>query len=254
MIQSVFSPRPGAAPMASMILAQTWLEIRLTLRNGEQLVLTVVIPALLLVLFGSIRVPALGSGGIDYLVPGVMTIAVLSTAFTGQAISTGFDRRSGVLKRLSASPLSRSGLIVAKTLAVASIEVIQLLLIALIGRFMGWSPSGGIAPAIVLLAMGTASFSGLGLLMAGTLRAEATLAVANLLFLLLLAGGGIFVPLTKFPAGVRPVLSLLPTAALSDGLRQSFGQLHQFPFAAAVILLGWALVSIICAAVTFRWE
>ena len=254
MSESIFNPRPGPAPMASMVLAQTWLEVRLVLRNGEQVVLTVVIPALLLIFFGSIRVLALGSGGIDYLVPGVMTVAVLSTAFAGQAIATGFDRRSGVLKRLSASPLSRSGLIVAKTLAVASIEVMQLLLISVIGRFMGWSPSGGVGSALVLLVLGTASFSGLGLVMAGTLRAEATLAAANLLFLLLLAGGGIFVPLAKFPGELRPLLSLLPTAALSDGLRQGFATPDQFPVAAAMILLGWAVVSIAGAALTFRWE
>jgi len=252
--ESLFNPRPGSASIPTMVLYQTWLEIRLTLRNGEQVVLALVIPALLLILFGSIRVPALGSGSIEDLVPAVMTVAILSTAFAGQAIATGFDRRSGVLKRLSASPLSRAGLIAAKTLAVAFIEVLQLVLVSVIGRFMGWSPAGGFVPAIVLLVLGTASFSGLGLLMAGTLRAETTLAMANLLFLLLLAGGGIFVPLTKFPAPLRPVLDLLPTATLSSGLRQSFEAHNQFPLAAAAILLGWAAISITCAAITFRWE
>src|SRR3981081_3611625 len=111
-----FTPMPGAAPLGRILFAQSVLETRLLLRNGEQLLLTIVIPALLLVLFSV--VPVIDTGGgrrVDFLTPGMLALAILSTAFTGQAIATGYDRRYGVLKRLGATPLPRWGLIIAKT-------------------------------------------------------------------------------------------------------------------------------------------
>lgn len=149
----------------------------------------------------------------------MLALAIMSTAFTGQAIATGFERRYGVLKRLGATPLSRSGLMLAKTLAVLAVEVLQVAVIVAVALALGWRPEGSLAAAALLILLGTAAFSGLGLLMAGLLRAEATLAAANLVYLLLLAAGGVIFPLAKFPARVRPVLELLPISALTGGLR-----------------------------------
>src|SRR5690606_4742301 len=128
---------------------------------------------------------------VDFLAPGILALAVMSTAFTGQAIATGFERRYGVLKRLAASPLPRWGLMTAKSLSVLVTEILQVLLVAVIALSLGWSPRGNPFAVFLLLVLGTAAFSGLGLLMAGTLKAEATLAAANLVFLLLLIGGGV---------------------------------------------------------------
>ncbi|MCK8679031.1 ABC transporter permease [Streptomyces lichenis] len=238
-----------------MIAAQAALETRMLLRNGEQLLLTVVIPTLLLVLFSTVDIVDTGSGEpVDFLAPGVLALAVMSTAFTGQAIATGFERRYGVLKRLGASPLPRWGLMTAKTLAVLVTEVLQVLLLAAIALALGWSPHGNPLAVLLLLGLGTAAFSGLGLLMAGTLRAEATLAAANLVFLLLLVGGGVIVPLEKFPGGVRAVLELLPISALSDGLREVLRQGAALPLGALAVLAVWAVLSLGAAARFFRWE
>jgi ABC-2 type transport system permease protein len=206
-----YAPRPGAAPFARMVRAQTGLEIRMVLRNGEQLLLTVVIPVLVLVVFGSLELTDIGgrSARLDFLVPGVLALAVLSTAFTGLAIGTGFERRYGALKRLGASPLPRAGLLAAKAMAVLAVEALQIVLLCVVALLLGWDAPGGLTPwlsALLLVVAGTAAFSSLGLLMAGTLRAEATLAAANLVYLLLLVSGGIAVPLRDFPAGLRPVL------------------------------------------------
>ena len=225
------APAPGAAPLPRMVTAQATLETRTLLRNGEQLLLTLVIPLLLLAAFGLEPLVNFGPGmsRIDFLTPGIIALAVMSTAFTSQAIATGFERRYGVLKRLGATPLSRTGLIAAKT---ATVIVV--------------------APLLILL--GTAAFSGLALLMAGTLRAEATLAGANLVYIVLLGVGGVIFPLAKFPAGARPVLELLPTGALSTGLRGVLQHGAAFPVGNAVTLLIWAVVAIALAARTFRWE
>ncbi|MBI0382558.1 ABC transporter permease, partial [Streptomyces albiflaviniger] len=203
-----FLPKPGAAPLPRMIRAQAALETRMLLRNGEQLLLTVVIPSLVLVLFSTVDIVDTGSDGstVDFLAPGVLALAVLSTAFTGQAIATGFERRYGVLKRLAVSPLPRWGLMAAKTCAVLVTEVMQIVLLTAIALALGWSPHGDPLSVALLLILGTAAFSGLGLLMAGTLKAEATLAAANLVFLLLLVSGGVIVSLDKFPGGVRSAL------------------------------------------------
>ncbi|MFI1656739.1 ABC transporter permease [Streptomyces sp. NPDC020472] len=254
MSTGTYTPKPGAAPVGRMIAAQTALETRMLLRNGEQLLLTVIIPSLLLVLFSTVDVVDTGAGeAVDFLAPGVLALAVLSTAFTGQAIATGFERRYGVLKRLGASPLPRWALMTAKTLSVLVTEVLQVALLTAIALALGWSPHGDPLSVLVLLVLGTAAFSGLGLLMAGTLKAEATLAAANLVFLLLLVGGGVIVPLEKFGAA-GDVLALLPISALSDGLRDVLQKGASMPWGDALILAVWAVLGLGAAARFFRWE
>ncbi|MFJ3693433.1 ABC transporter permease [Streptomyces sp. NPDC090052] len=255
MSAGTYTPRPGAAPLSRMITAQTAFETKMLLRNGEQLLLTVIIPSLLLVLFSAVDIVDTGAGkSVDFLAPGILALAVMSTAFTGQAIATGFERRYGVLKRLGASPLPRWALMTSKTLAVIVTEVLQIVLLTVIALLLGWSPHGNPFAVLLLLVLGTAAFSGLGLLMAGTLKAEATLAAANLVFLLLLVGGGVIVPMDKFPGGVRSVLELLPVSALSDGLRDVLQHGASMPWGDLGIVAVWAVLGLGAAARYFRWE
>ncbi|WP_327298276.1 ABC transporter permease [Streptomyces sp. NBC_01197] len=255
MSAGTYTPQPGAAPLSRMIAAQTAFETKMLLRNGEQLLLTVIIPSLLLVLFSAVDIVDTGAGkSVDFLAPGILALAVMSTAFTGQAIATGFERRYGVLKRLGASPLPRWALMTAKTLAVIVTEVLQIVLLTVIALLLDWSPQGNPFAVLLLLVLGTAAFSGLGLLMAGTLKAEATLAAANLVFLLLLVGGGVIVPLDKFPGGVRSVLELLPVSALSDGLRDVLQHGASMPWGDLGIVAVWAVLGLGAAARYFRWE
>ncbi|WP_432934510.1 ABC transporter permease [Microbispora sp. CA-135349] len=238
-----------------MVFAQAGAEIRATLRNGEQLLLTMIIPILLLVGFSTAPLVDVGGGPrVDFVAPGILALAVMSTAFTGQAIATGFERRYGVLKRLGATPLSRTGLLLAKTAAVVAVEALQVVVIVVVALALGWSPHGDPLWAVPLLLLGTAAFSGLGLLMAGTLRAEATLAGANLVYLVLLGLGGVLFPLDRFPAGVQHVLGLLPISALTSGLRTAFSAGGGFPGGALLVLLCWTVAALALAARTFRWE
>ena len=254
-----FTPAPGAAPMRRMVAAQAGLETRTLLRNGEQLTLTLIIPLLLLAAFSLEPLVSFGGGytRIDFLTPGVIALAVMSTAFTSQAIATGFERRYGVLKRLGAEPLSRTGLISAKTVTVIAVELGQAVIIMLVALALGWSPNAVAAAVVVvplLVLLGTAAFSGFALLLAGTLRAEATLAAANLIYVVLLGIGGVVFPLTKFPSGARPLLELLPTGALSTGLRDVLANASAFPVRDVVALAVWAVLGVALAARFFRWE
>ena len=252
------APAPGAAPLPRMVGAQAGLELRTLLRNGEQLVLTLIIPVLLLAAFSQENLVSYGPGRrIDFLAPGILALAVLSTAFTSQAIATGFERRYGVLKRLGTTPLSRSGLISAKTLTVLVVEVLQSVLIVAVALGLGWQPHGGaaaVASVILLMVAGTAAFSGLALLLAGTLRAEATLAAANLLYLVMLGIGGVLFPLTKFPPSAQPLLRLLPAGALSTGLRSVLQYGSGLPVRDLLVLVVWAVAGIALAVRFFRWE
>ncbi len=252
------SPRPGAAPLAAMIRTQALMEARLLLRNGEQLVLALVVP--LLALVGGQESSGLVDVGpgrrIDVLTPGVLALAVLSTSFTSVAITTGFERRYGVLKRLGASPLPRVGLLAGKVGAVLLIEALQLVLLSVVAVGLGWSPSGGplaVVGVLLLVLLSTAAFGTLALLMAGTLRAEATLAGANLAYLLLLAGGAVVVPLARYPEAVQPLLALLPTSALAEGLREVLAG-DALGAGYVAVLAAWALVAGAATARTFRWE
>jgi ABC-2 type transport system permease protein len=248
------SPAGGAAPRLRQLAAQASMELRLTLRNGEQLLLTVIIPTVLLILFASAPIADLPKPRIDFLVPGVLALAVMSTAFTGQAIGTGFERRYGVLRRLGTTPLPRAALLGAKTLSVLCIELLQVAVLCLVGLAYGWSPHGSALAVLGLLLLGTAAFSSLGLLMAGTLRAEATLAAANLVYLLLLVLGGVAFPLTDFSSGVRHALELLPISALSGGLRVVLRGGGNVPLHDWLTLLAWAAVGTVTAARWFRWD
>jgi len=232
-----------------MVAAQTAMELRLTLRRGESLLLTLAIPLGLLAFLGTVDVVDVTVG---FLVPGVLALAVMSTAMTGLAIATGFERQYGVLKRLGATPLSRPRLLAAKTLSVLAVEALQVALLVALGVGLGWRPARGGLAAVPLVALGTAAFAGLGLLMAGTLRAEATLAAANGLYLVLLLVSGMVLPLDRLPSGLAAVARALPSGALAEGLRHAFtgGALLR----PSLVLAAWAVAALAAASSTFRWE
>lgn len=253
MIESL-APRPAAAPLPKMVLAQAGMELRLALRNGEQLLLTMIIPLLLLVILVETPFVSVTGSRVESFVPGIIALAIMSTAFTGQAIATGFERKYGVLKRLGATALPRSGLLGGKTLAIAGIEVIQIAVILAVAAGLGWSGHPAPLGVLAVIVVGTAAFSGLGLLMAGTLRAEITLAGANLVWFLLLFFGGVLFPLSKFPTALARWLEYLPTAALADGLRAALEQGAQFPARPLLILAVWAALGLGVAAAKFQWE
>ncbi|MCD9197854.1 ABC transporter permease [Aeromicrobium wangtongii] len=252
------SPRPGAAPRSAMLRAQTVMELKLQGRNAEQVLLTMVIPLVLLVLGSRADgIVDLGPGRtIDIITPGILALAVLSTSFTSLAIATGFERRYGIIKRLGASPLPRWGLLFGKITAVVIVEIVQLAILSGAGIALGWDPQGGVVAfgeALVLIVLGTAAFGSLGLLIAGTLRAEANLAVANLVYVLLLVGGGLLVPLSRYPEAARHVVELLPSGALGQGLRDAFAGQGAAPFA-IVVLLVWTVCASLLVSRTFKWE
>lgn len=245
----------AAAPAHTRVLAQTRFETGTLLRNGEQLLVALVLPAMALVGLALSHSPSLGPGRrIDLAVPGVLALAVISTAFTGQAISTGFDRRYGVLRLLGVSPLGRGGLLLAKALAVVTIEVLQVIVIGGLGMAWGWQPQWmGLFAGVLLIVVGSWAFVALALLLAGSLRAEGVLALANLIWILLLGLGGVIVPRAEMPAGLSHVAALLPSGALGDGLREAFinGRLAGVPL---LVLVVWGTVATVLASRTFRWS
>ena len=253
-----FTPRPGAAPLARQVLAQTRMETRLLLRNGEQLLLALVIPVLVLVggVAGLDRVGvSLSYRAIDVLTPGVLGLALMSTSFTSLAIATGFERRYGVLKRLGASPLPRQGLLLGKVGSLLVIEALQAVVVGAVALLLGWSPEltlRSVAGGLVIAVLGTAAFASLGLFVAGALRAEATLAVANLVYVLLAAGGAVVLPASTYGEWGQ-LLTWLPSGALGSGLRECFLR-GTFPLGQSVVLLVWAVVGTLATVRTFKWE
>lgn len=238
-------------------LAQARAEVWMTLRNGESLLLALGIPVLLLAFFSTVDVlptPAGTEDPVDFLAPGILALAVMSTGLVSLAIATGFQRSYGVLKRLGTTPLSRPGLLAAKIVAVLVVELVQVAVLVPVAAALGWRPTSAVPAALAAVLLGTVAFSGLGLLMAGALKAELTLALANGLYLVLLLLGGMVVPLVSLPGPLRAAARVLPAAALSDALRASIGEGHAVPGRAWVILVAWAVAAPLAAARTFRWE
>ena len=238
------------------MLTQLRTETVLVLRNGEQLLLTLVIPVLLLVFFSVVDVlPSGAQDPEDFLLPGIVALAVMSTAMVSLGIATGFERSYLVLKRLGATPLRRGELVTAKMLSVFAIEMLQLAVLLPLGAALGWSPEGSstwfLVPAVLL---GTAAFTGIGLTLAGTLRGEINLAAQNGLYLVLLLLGGMVIPMSSLPAPLRSVAELLPSSALADVVRDALTDAGNQPGASWVVLAVWAVAGPVVASRTFRWS
>ncbi|MGB0100955.1 MAG: ABC transporter permease [Nocardioides sp.] len=250
-----FTPAPGGAPLARQVLAQARMEARLMLRNGEQLLLAVAIPVIVLIggVTGSEQIGLeLEHAPIDVFAPGVLALAVMSTAFTSLAIATGFERRYGVIKRLGSSPLPRSGLLAGKVGALLLVEVLQIVVISLVAFALGWDPTVAAVGVVLAVVAGTAAFASLGLLLAGVLRAEATLAAANLVYLLLLAGGAVVLPVSAYGA-FGEVVRWLPSGALGSAMRESLID-GATAWRDLGVLVVWATLGTALTARTFQWE
>ena len=252
--------RPAApAPWLRMAIALSGNELRLALRRGEGLLISFVIPVGVLLVFSAFD-PAGGSGGgasVDRLLPGSIALAVIGASLVSLSISTGYERAYGVLRRLGGSPAGSSVVVAAKTVSVALVEAVQVvLLVAIAVALLGFRAGPGASVPVVAtaLVLGTIAFAGLGLLMAGTLRAEATLALANLLFLLALVLGGIVIPLGRLPDAVAAFAAILPPAALTEALAIGFGTLAADATGPMIVLAAWAVVAALLAARLFRWD
>jgi ABC-2 type transport system permease protein len=245
---------------ARPLSAQTGAEVYMTLRRGETLLLTLGIPVIFLLFFSEVSVIATPTAKpVDFFVPGILSLAVMSTAMVSLGIATGFERGYGVLKRLGTTPLGRPRLLGAKIVTIVAVELIQAAVLLPVGAGLGWNPGGSgvsaaIPGAIGAILLGSAAFAGIGLLMAGTLRAEVNLAAANGLYLILLLLGGMIVPLSKLPSGLASFAKLLPAAALSSALHASLGSGGSISAESWVVLAVWAVAAPVGAALTFKWE
>jgi ABC-2 type transport system permease protein len=237
-------------------LSQLRTELTLSSRQGEQLLVSLGIPLLVLVFFSTVDILPTGTDEpVDFLAPATLALAVMSTAMVSLGIGTGFERHYGVLKRLGAAPLGRGRWVAAKVTTVLVIEVIQWIVLIGAAVLIGWSPPAtGWAAAVAGGLLGTAAFAGLGLLMAGTLPGLVTLAGANGLYLVLLLTGGMVVPLDELPGPVAAVAKVLPAAPLAEILTGSLIDGRSVAGWAWVSLGAWAVAAPLAAAALFRWE
>lgn len=247
------APGRGRVPLPAVISRQTGMELRLTLRRPDVLVVMAVPPLLALLGVGLtdiVRLPT--ADRLGFVVPGAVALAVMATAFVGLAVSTGYERGHGVLKRLGASALPTWGLLLAKIAAALVLIEAQLFLLIGIGMLLGWRPHlAGVAGAFALVALATAAFAGVGLIMAGRLRAETASGAANLLYLLMIVCGDVVFPL---PGGVVEGTQLLPVTALAEGLRSALSAGAGVPVGYWSLLGLWAVIGLVSVVLWFRWE
>lgn len=247
---TTFAPAPARNTTKAILRSQIRMELILTARRGEAVVLAMGVPLLVLLGAGLTKVTNVPGGDrLAYVVPGVLALTVMSTAFTGQAITTGYERSYGVLKRLGASPLTRPGLLVAKTAAVLALIVVQLLVLAAVGVAVGWHLHvEQLLPALGVTVLATAAYSGLALLLASVLKPETTTGLATLIYVLMLAAGGIMF------AAPAQIAEFLPLAAHAEALRATLSHDQPVPLGSWASLAVWATVCVTAAARKFRWE
>jgi ABC-2 type transport system permease protein len=252
-VTGVFTPDPRPAPALLMLRAQTGFELRLLVRNGEQLLLALVIPVAALLGLTLTTVVSLPEPRTASALAGVATLAILSAAFTSLAIATAFDRRYGVTKRLLGAGVPRRLLLAGKITSTAAVVGAQLTVLAVMAAFVGWQPAAQWAWVLVSVLLGLLAFTGLGLLLGGTVKAELVLALANLIWLVFLVIGGVVAPLSSAPSWLAAVGRLTPAGALSDALHASLTG-HAPPWLALMVLVGWVLVGWVATLRWFRWQ
>lgn len=248
-----FTPDPRPAAVPKMLAAQFGLELKLLLRNGEQLLLTMFIPITLLIGLTLLPLGDFGSNRVGTFVPAIMALAIIATAFTGQAIAVAFDRRYGALKRLGATALPVWGIVVGKIMAVVTVVFLQAILLGAIGFALGWRPHPvGLLLGAVVIALGTATFVALGLLLGGTLKAEVVLALANLLWFVFAGLGALTLETQAVPAAAKWVARLTPSGALTEALSQAMTPAVDW-FGIAV-LAAWGAIAALGALRWFRFS
>lgn len=242
--------------MSGPLRAQLGAELRILSRNGEQLLLTIIIPVLVLVFFGIADVlPTSLDDHMDFLTPGVIALAVMSTSMVSLGIATGFERSYQVLKRLGATPLGRSRWLLAKILTVLVVEIVQLAVLVPVAIALDWNTDDASWPlALAAVALGTFAFGGLGLFIAGRLRAEINLAAQNGLYIVLLLLGGMVLPFDELPGFLADASPYLPSGALADVMRDALVSTSTQASTSWIVLGAWALAAPLIAALTFRWE
>lgn len=252
------STRTVAPATARLILIQAGFDLRLLLRNGEQFLLTILIPVgLLLGLTLATAVPlsvAPGASRVDTALAGVLAVAVLSSSFASLSIGVGFDRRSGALLLLATTPLSRTSILMARALATLATVAVQAIVLFSAAAILGWRPDASAIPVVLVLAVGAASLGALGFALGGALRAEATLAVANAVFLVLLVAGGTAWPTSSLPGPLSTIVSALPSAALGDALRALLANGGGSLLIGISVLVVWGIAGVVAAVRTFRWS
>lgn len=248
-------PTTRAASAAARVRSQAAFEARGLLSHGEQLLVSVVLPALALIGLALTTSPSLGPGRrIDLATAGIIGLAVISTAFTGQAILLAYERRYGVLRLLGTTPLGRGGLLAGKALAVLVVIAVQLAALGVLAAVLGWRPEpAGLLPAVIAVTAGAWAFAALAVVVGGTLRAEGVLAAANVLWVLFLVAGGVLLPADRLPGGWGAAVSWLPSSALGDALRAALID-GAWPWADLGLLLVWAVLASVAGARILRWS
>ncbi len=245
-----------ATPLTRQVLHQTRFELLLTMRRGENVLVTLIIPVLLLIFFTSLNiVPATNGSAVNFLLPGILALAIIAAGMVNLGIATAYERYYGVLKRLGSSPLPRAGLIIAKVIAILILEAVQVILLVVVAvALYHWQPAGSPLLALLSIVLGTITFASLGLAMAGALRAEMTLAGANGLFLLFILLGGGILPLSHLPTPLAALAQYLPAAALTQALQATMTRGGGFPAGQLLTLALWAVFILLVAIRTFKWE
>ncbi len=243
--------------MAHPVAAQARSEIKMTLKQGEAALLTIVIPVIGLLVFGSVKllpVPAGVPNRVNFVLAGAIAFGIMASGMVSQSISVAFDRSYGVLKRLGATPLGRKGVVMGKLAAVAALELIQLALLLGVGAALGWTPSGNPLIFIVGWVLATSAFTGIGMLLGGTLRAELVLGLSTLLWLVLLGVGSMVVPLGSLPGPVALLAKLLPAAGASYLILHGISAAGAVPLWAWIDTLVWAVGAPLLAIRLFKWS
>jgi ABC-2 type transport system permease protein len=242
-----------------ILVSQIKLENRLFLREKEAIFWTLAFPVFLIALFGLIwKDETWGDlSAINWLLPGIIVMALMTTCFLNNAMFIVEQREKGIFRRISLTPLKKHILIIGQLVNRYLIVLLQtLILIALAVIFFGARVQGNLALFWVVLSIGALSFLALGFAIAGLIKSEKSAhPITMIIFFPLMFLGGCVFPIDAIPGFLHPFCEVLPSLHLNDALRAvvtggtSFGEIWQD----LLILGGWLVVCSAIAVKFFRW-
>ena len=239
--------------MSRRVRALVSADLAAAVRDGEQLLLTIGIPVLLLVFFSTIDVLPTGTDDpVSFLAPGVFALALMSMAFVRLAIGLGFDRGFGAIRRFAITPLRIGEFLAAKVAETAVLVAAQLLILVAVALALGWDPTidGAVVGAV---ALGLVAFVGLAFVLAGVTEGLRALAAANALYIVLLLVSGIVFELDRLPGWLEAIVRWLPSTALAELFRSTLSG-SSGPGWAWLTLVVWAVATPVVAIRTFRYH
>ena len=263
------TPQLALPSLARVCRTRAVVELKEFFRQREAVVFTLLLPVLLLAIFGAVLDFELADGVsfTQYFMAGMVAAGILGASLQNMAITIATERSDGTLKSLAGTPMPRSAYFVGKVVQVLVVTVVTVAVLLLVGTlfYRVDLPSGAdwVTFAWVTV-LGAAACTLLGIAVSSLARnGRSASATVTPIALVLQFISGVFFAFSEIPGWMQTIAAVFPLKWMAQGLRSVFlpdALAAQEPAgswelgAVAAVLLVWCAAGLVLCVVTFRWH